>query len=84
MTEPSVDEAVSSVEQYFSYFTKALQSGLADLAVAWFDTPEILAGLVANGTMFDAKLGIDQSTFNVSQKIQEIAFANALPMTWGT
>lgn len=83
MNPPTVDTVEAQVSSYISGVTNALEGAVTLLAAAIFDTPDVLKGLVQNGQFF-APGGKNQiqaaSSFDVSQKMQEYIFANALPM----
>ena len=85
MNPPTLPDIEADVGSYIAGVSNALEGAVAELAAAIFDTPDILHGMIQNGVFF-APGGSGQletaNSFDVSQRVQEYVFANALPMVW--
>lgn len=89
MQTPTVDSVTDEVSGFINIAANALSGATHDLADAIFNTPDILYGLIQNGTFFSGGLNVSaesgfESTFDASQFIQQALYANALPLTWST
>lgn len=84
MNPPTLSDVEADVGSYISGVANALEGAVSQLVYAIFDTPDILHGLIGNGAFYapEGKIAPPANAFDVSQKMQEYIFANALPMVW--
>ncbi|KAK3724055.1 hypothetical protein LTR37_001177 [Vermiconidia calcicola] len=70
----------NNVSQYISNTVTLFRDTTQDLATGFYSNPDQLYGLIKNGQIFGA--GLSETTNTVSEAVQKVLFANALPLTW--
>ena len=70
----------NNVSQYISNTVTLFRDTTQDLATGFYSDPDQLYGLIKNGQIFGA--GLSETTNTVSEAVQKVLFANALPLTW--
>lgn len=85
---PDLGTATGQVEQYMNGVLNTLSSALNQTTHSIFDTPDTLIALIDNGAYFQPQgntaLKITSGSFGVEQRVQQVVYANALPMVWST
>lgn len=82
MPTPTVDAANAAVGDYIATLTNSLSGAAGFMTEAIFDTPDILFGLVDKGKMWAPGVDFDHTSWDISQTMQKLIFANTLPAVW--
>ena len=86
MADPTVFGASAEVGAYISGYTNNLENATTLIVKELFDTPDLLFPLINNAAYFGATNVTGQKSgsgyFDVSNMLQELIWANALPIAW--
>lgn len=82
MATPTIDAANAAVGDYIAGFTNSLSGAASALTESIFDTPDILFGLVDKGKLWAPGTDFDTTSWDISQTMQKLIFANTLPAVW--
>ena len=86
MANPTLFGASAQVGAYIAAYSNNLENATTKIVKNIFDTPSVLFPLINKGQYFGATNVTGQQAgsgyYDVSTKLQELIWANALPIAW--